>query len=60
MNKSNYIKYNSIEAIHKTNLSEQTKFRLDEVSKIKIYFIKEINQRESCSQKLNMLQFLII
>ena len=44
---------NSIEAIDKTNLSEQTKFRLDEISKIENYFIEEINQRKSCSQKLN-------
>ena len=48
MNKSN-----SIRAIDKTDLSEQTKFRLDEISKIENYFIKEINQRKSCSQKLN-------
>ena len=40
-------------AIDKTNLPEQTKFRLDEKSKIENYFIKEINQRKSCSQKLN-------
>ena len=46
-------KYNSIEVIDKTNLSEQTKFRLDEISKIENYFIEEINQRKSCSQKLN-------
>ena len=48
MNKSN-----SIGAIDKTDLSEQTKFRLDEISKIENYFTKEINQRKSCSQKLN-------
>ena len=53
MNKSNFIECNSIEAIGKTNLSEQIKFRLDEISKIENYFIKEINQRKSCSQKLN-------
>ena len=47
MNKSN-----SIEAIDKTDLSEQTKFRLDEISKIENYFHKEINQRKSCSKKL--------
>ena len=46
-------KGNSIEAIHKTDLSEQTKFRLDEISKIKNYLIKVINQRKSCSKKLN-------
>ena len=34
-------------------LSEQTKFPLDQKSKIENYFIKEINQRKSCSQKLN-------
>ena len=47
-------KYNFIEAIDKTNLSEQTKFWLDEISKIENYFIEEINQRKSCSKKLNM------
>ena len=46
-------KSNSIEAIDKTNLSEQTKFRLDEISKIENYFIEDINQRKSCSKKLN-------
>ena len=48
MNKSN-----SIGAIDKTDLSEQAKFRLDEISKIENYFIEEINQRKSCSRKLN-------
>ena len=33
-------KYNSTEAIDKTNLSEQTKFWLDEISKIESYFIE--------------------
>ena len=27
--------------------------RLDEISKIENYFIEEINQRKSCSRKLN-------
>ena len=44
---------NSIEATDKTILSEQTKFRLDEISKIENYFYQEINQRKSCSRKLN-------
>ena len=44
---------NSIEATDKTDLSEQTKFRLHEISKIENYFIKEINQIKSCSKKLN-------
>ena len=35
-------KCNSIEAIDKTSSSEQTKFLLDEISKIENYFIKEI------------------
>ena len=46
-------KSNSIEAIDKTDLSEQTKFRLDEISKIENYFIEEINQRKSYSKKLS-------
>ena len=40
MNKSN-----SIEAIDKANLTNQTKFRLDEISKI--------DQRKSCSKQLS-------
>ena len=43
---------NSIETIDKTNLTNQTKFWLDEISKIENYFIEEINQRKSCSKKL--------
>ena len=42
-----------MDRINKINLSEQTKFRLDEISKIENYFIEEINQRKSYSQKLN-------
>ena len=41
MNKSKFI-----EAIDKTNLTNQTKFLLDEISKIENYFIEEINQRK--------------
>ena len=44
---------NSIEAIGKIDLSEQTKFCLDEISKIENYFIEEINQIKSCSKKLS-------
>ena len=51
---------NSIESIDKTILSEQTKFRLSEIIGIEDYFYEEINQRKSCSKKLNMLQILII
>ena len=39
--------------INTINLSEQTKFWSDEISKIENYFIKEINQRKSCRKKLN-------
>ena len=58
MNKSNFIEFNSIEcnlleAIGKTVLSEQTKFRLSEIIGFKNYFYQEINQRKSCSEKLN-------
>ena len=48
MNKSN-----SIELIDRTDLPEQTKFRLDEISKIENYFHEEINQRKSSSKKLS-------
>ena len=38
MEKSNSIEWNSIGAIDKTDLSEQTKFQLDEISEIEINF----------------------
>ena len=53
MNKCNFIENNSLETIDKTNLSEQTKFWLDEISKIENYFINEINQRKLSSKKLS-------
>ena len=43
---------NSIE-IDKTNLTDQTKFRLNEISYIENYFVKEINQRKLCLKKLS-------
>ena len=43
---------NSIE-IDKTNLTDQTKYRLNEISKIENYFIKEINQWKSCIKKFS-------
>ena len=46
-------KTNSIELIDKTNLSEEKKFRLDEISKIENYFMNEINHRKSYSKKLS-------
>ena len=39
--------------IDKTNLSDQTKFRLNEICKIENYFNLEINQRKLCSKKLS-------
>ena len=39
------LRVNSIETIDKRNLTEQTKFRLDEISKIENYFHEEINKK---------------
>ena len=39
--------------INKINLSKQTKFRLSEIIGIENYFYQEINQKKSCSKKLN-------
>ena len=39
--------------INKINLSEQTKYWLSEIIAIENYFHQEINQRKSCSKKLN-------
>ena len=44
---------NSIETIDRTNLTEETRFRLDKIGKIENYFHEEINQRKLCSKKLN-------
>ena len=37
----------------KTNLSDQIKFRLDEMGKIESYFNLDIDQRKLCSKKLS-------
>ena len=42
-----------MDEINKTNLSEQTKFRLNEIIEIENYFHQEINQRKSRSKKLS-------
>ena len=42
-----------MDEINKTNLSEQTKFWLNEIIEIENYFHQEINQRKSRSKKLN-------
>ena len=46
MNESSSIGCNSLEAIDKTVLSEQTKFRLSEIIGIENYFYHGINQRQ--------------
>ena len=53
MNESNSIECNSLKVINKTFLYEQTKFRLSEIIGIEYYFYQKINQRKSCSKKLN-------
>ena len=44
---------NSVAAIDKTHLTNQIKFRLDEISKIENYFIDDINQRKLYSKKIS-------
>ena len=39
--------------IHKTNLTDQTKYRLNEITKTENYFNSEINQRKSCINYFN-------
>ena len=40
-------------AIDKTNLTDETKFWLNEITKTENYFNSEINQRKLCSKKLS-------
>ena len=44
---------NSFETIDRTNLTEQTKIRLNEIPEIENYFHEEINQRKWCSKSLS-------
>ena len=44
---------NTIETIDRTNLTEQTKIRLNKITEIETYFHQEINQRKLCSKKLH-------
>ena len=44
---------NESNSIETQNLSDQTKFRLNEINKIKDYFNSEIQERETTSKKLN-------
>ena len=48
MNKSD-----AIELIDTTNLTEQTKIRLNKITEIENYFYQEINQWKVCSKKLS-------
>ena len=41
-----------MDEINKINLSEQTKFLLDEISKIENYFVEEINQKKLMQPKI--------
>ena len=45
MNECNFIETD------KTNLADQTKYRLNEITKIENYFIEEINQRIDAVKK---------
>ena len=46
-------KVSSIEIIDRINLTDQTKFRLNEISKIENYFNQEIKKRKLNSKKLS-------
>ena len=37
----------------KTNLTDQTKYRLNEITEIENYFIEEISQRKTSSKKIS-------
>ena len=39
--------------IDRANLTDQKKFRLNEITKIENYVNSEINQRKTCSKKLS-------
>ena len=42
-----------MKTIDRTNLTEQTKIRLNKITEIGNYFHQEINRRKSCSNKLS-------
>ena len=46
-------KFSSVETTDGTNLTDQTKFRLNEIIKIENYFNQEIKQRKLNSKKLS-------
>ena len=37
----------------KTNLTDQTKIRVNKITETENYFLQEINERKSCSKKLS-------
>ena len=39
--------------VDRTNLTDQTKYRLNEISKTENYFNSKISQRKLCSKKLS-------
>ena len=47
------IKCSSVETVNTSNLSDQTKFRLNEIIKIENYFNSEIQERKIMSKKLS-------
>ena len=42
-----------MDEINKSGLSEQAKFRLNEIAGIKNYFYQDINQQKTCGKKLS-------
>ena len=42
-----------MDEIDRTNLTDQTKLQLNEITKIENYFNSEINQRKLCSKKVS-------
>ena len=46
-------KFDSVETLVNTHLSDQTKFRLNGINKIKVYFNSEIQERKTMSNKLS-------
>ena len=50
----------SIKPVNISGLSNQTKFRLNEINEIKDYFNSEIQERKIMIKKLNTLLLLVI
>ena len=43
----------SLKLTDQANLTDQEKYRLNEITKIENYFIEEIDQRKSCNKKIS-------